>query len=46
MQKDIDEVTESLLEARTSLIEYENKIRELSWDKFDYIEEKISDIVD
>lgn len=46
MQKDIDEVTESLLEARTSLIEYENKIRELSWDKFDYIEEEISDIVD
>ena len=40
----IDSVTQSIEEANTALIEYSNSIREIEWQVFDLIQERISDI--
>ena len=40
----IDEVTQSIEEANTALIEYNNSIRDIEWQQFDLIQERISDI--
>lgn len=40
----IDEVTQSIEEANTALIEYSNSIRDIDWQIFDLIQERISDI--
>lgn len=44
MSNDIDEVTQSIEESTTALIEYNNAIRDIEWEKFDLIQERISDI--
>ena len=41
----IDEVTQSIEEANTALIEYNNSIRDIEWQQFDLVQEGISDIV-
>lgn len=40
----IDEVTESIMESNTSLLEYEKNIQELRWEQFDILRDKISRI--
>ena len=40
----IDSVTQAIEEGTTSLIEYNNAIRDIDWQKFDLIQERISDI--
>lgn len=44
MCSDIDAVTQAIEEGTTSLIEYNNAIRDLDWEKFELIQERISDI--
>lgn len=46
MRSQIDEVTQAIVESETALIEYQNSIRQLQWDAFDLIQERISDIND
>lgn len=46
MQQSINDVEESLQEANISLIEYENSLRQLEWDKFDYLQDRISQITE
>lgn len=46
MQGQIDEVTKSIQDAENSVIEFNNKIRELNWDVFDKTQEAISRISD
>ena len=40
----IDEVTQAIEEANTALIEYSNSVRDIDWQIFDLIQERISDI--
>lgn len=40
----IDEVTQEIESGTTALIEYNNAIREIEWETFDLIQERISDI--
>lgn len=40
----IDEVTQSIEEANTALIEYSNSIKDIDWQIFDIIQERISDV--
>lgn len=40
----IDEVTQAIEESTTALLEYDNAIREIDWQIFDLIQERISDI--
>ena len=40
----IDEVTQAIEEGNTALIEYNNSIRDIEWEVFDLIQEKISDV--
>jgi hypothetical protein len=44
MCQEIDSVTQAIEEGRTSLIEYNNAIREIDWSVFDLIQERISDV--
>lgn len=44
MSAEIDGVTESIEEGTTALIEYANAIRQIDWDTFDLIQERISDV--
>lgn len=44
MQQEINSVKEEIQEANTSLIEFNNSIRELKWEQFDYLQERISSI--
>ena len=44
MCQEIDSVTQAIEEGTTALIEYNNAIREIDWQKFDLIQERISDI--
>lgn len=44
MKSAIDEVNKSIVESQTNIIEYGNSIRQLQWDVFDMIQDKISDI--
>ena len=42
----IDEVTQSIEESTTALLEFDNSIRDIDWQIFDLIEERISDITE
>lgn len=46
MQKAINSVKESIQDAELSLIQYEKSMRELNWEYFDYMEDRISNITD
>ena len=46
MQGSINEVKEQIDEANLSLLEYEKTMREIEWDHFDYIQDRISQITD
>lgn len=41
----IDDVTNAIDESNKSLIEYKNQMRQIKWDNFDYLEERISNII-
>lgn len=42
----VDDVTKSIEECNTSLLEYEKNLRELDWQIFDLIQDKISKVAD
>lgn len=44
MVKSIDDVTMSIEEANTALLEYQNNIRETKWESFDLLQDNISQI--
>ena len=44
MCQEIDNVTQSIEEGASALIEYNNAIRDIDWQKFDLVQERISDI--
>lgn len=44
MMSDINDVSEAIQEANNSLIEYQNNIRDLNWEVFDKMQERISTI--
>ena len=44
MCQEIDDVTQAIEEGTTALIEYDNAIRDIDWQVFDLIQERISDI--
>ena len=44
MQKAIDKVTESLQDAELEVAKLNNEIRQVKWDNFDYLEDRISRI--
>ncbi len=46
MQEEINSVDKAIQEANTSLIEYNNSIRDIQWDVFDKLQDKISGIAD
>ena len=46
MQKAINGVKESIQDAELSLLQYEKSMRELDWEYFDYMEDRISNITD
>lgn len=45
-QKTINEEIEHLQELNTQLVEANNNLRQIDWDHFDYLQERISDISD
>ncbi|MEY8410511.1 phage tail tape measure protein [Lachnospiraceae bacterium 62-26] len=45
-QSEINDVNESIQEANTSLIEFGNSIRDIEWEVFDKIQDRISGITD
>lgn len=46
MKEEIYGVEEALVEANTALIEYNNSMRELEWEVFDYLQDRISVVTD
>lgn len=46
MQKDINSVKESIQESETALVKFQNSIRETKWERFEYLQEQISNITD
>lgn len=46
MISSIDEVTKSIEECNTSLLEYQKNLRELDWQIFDLVQDKISKVAD
>lgn len=46
MSNDIDSVTQEIEEGTTAIIEYNNAIRDIDWQVFDLIQERISNITD
>lgn len=46
MQQEINSVKEAIQEAETSVIEFGNSIRETLWDRFDYLQDRITEITD
>lgn len=44
MQQSINETKEAIQEAEVSLLEYQKTMRELEWEHFDYLQERISSI--
>ena len=46
MTQSINDVSEAIVESNTALIEYQNSIRDLKWDAFDKLQEKVSGITD
>ena len=46
MQSEINDVTEAIQESQSAIIEYNNEIREIQWDRFDYLHDSISRLTD
>ena len=46
MCAEIDSVTQAIEEGNTALIEYSNSMRDIDWEVFDLIQERISDVTD
>lgn len=46
MSNNIDEVTRAIEEGSTSLIEYSNAMRDIDWEIFDLVQQRISDVTD
>ena len=46
MQNKINAVKESIQESETAVIEFNNSIREIKWERFEYLQEQISNITD
>lgn len=46
MCAEIDGVTQAIEEGTTALIEYDNAMRDIDWEVFDLIQERISDVAD
>lgn len=46
MRKEINSVEEAIQEAEIATVKYANAIREIEWDAFDYLQERISDVSD
>ena len=46
MQGKIDEVTESIQMCTNNIFEFQNEIRQIKWDNFDYLHDTISQITD
>ena len=46
MQGKIDDVTESIQMCTNNIIDFQNEIRQIKWDNFDYLHETISQISD
>lgn len=46
MKNEILDVEAAIEESTTSLIEFSNELRDLNWEIFDYIEDKVSNITD
>ena len=46
MMGDINDVTESIVESNTAIIKYQNSIRDIKWDVFDKLQERISAVKD
>lgn len=44
MSKQIDDVTNAIDESTKSLVEYKNQLRQIKWDNFDYLEERIKTV--
>lgn len=45
-QQNINEVKESIQESQTELVKFNNEIREINWERFDYLQEQISNITE
>ena len=45
-QQDINDVKEAIQESETALVEFSNSIRDIQWERFDYLQERISDITE
>ena len=46
MQGQINDVTESIQEANTSILEFRDNIRQITWDRFDKVQEAIGRLTD
>lgn len=46
MMGDINDVTEAIVESNTAIIKYQNSIRDIKWDVFDKLQERISAVKD
>lgn len=45
-QQSINDVKEAIQESETELVKFDNTIREIKWDRFDYLQEQISNITE
>lgn len=46
LQQNINEVKESIQESQTELVKFNNEIRQINWDRFDYLQEQISNVTE
>lgn len=46
MQSKIDDVTSSIQDATKSLVEYNNEMRQVHWDAFDYTRDSVTNLID
>lgn len=46
MQKEINDVKEAIQKSEIELVKFSNTIREIKWERFDYLQEQISKITD
>lgn len=44
LQGSIDEVTESIEKSKTALIKFDNQMRQVAWDRFDYMQEGLTQL--
>lgn len=42
MKEEIDDVTNKIVESENAILEYDNTIRQIGWDNFDYLQETVS----